>query len=246
MIVLPEAVTQERPREGLKARCRDAAIREATWPDSCRSTRTRQHCLKAWAGLFLEGLARLLARQAARGPSPWAGQARSDEPSSRRTRQGNTRGALGHPVQRKTLTKPAVSVAGSLSSFGELTHTPATPTSSSGEDQQPSGRLPIWESTDGCSGDPTQFSEKWLGAARPRADKVAPDHLQTTGWRYRNPSNEWLAKFIQEELFTFGYERPWYAETARKLPLTGDPAPLRLQDAISFYRCPAAPGRRSG
>src|SRR6202048_4639453 len=26
------------------------------------------------------------------------------------------------------------------------------------------------------------------------------------GERYRNPSNEWLAKFIQEQLFTFDYE----------------------------------------
>jgi hypothetical protein len=36
------------------------------------------------------------------------------------------------------------------------------------------------------------------------------------GERYCNPSNEWLAKFIQEQLFTFDYEETdaWYAETA--------------------------------
>src|SRR5580704_15579427 len=53
------------------------------------------------------------------------------------------------------------------------------------------------------------------------------------GQRYRNPSNEWLAKFIQEELFTFDYEETvaWYAETARKLsPLTGDLALLGCND----------------
>ena len=45
------------------------------------------------------------------------------------------------------------------------------------------------------------------------------------GERYLNPSNKWLAKFIQEKLFTFDYEETaaWYAETARKLsPSTGD------------------------
>ena len=53
------------------------------------------------------------------------------------------------------------------------------------------------------------------------------------GVRYRNPSNEWLAKFIQEELFTFDYEETaaWYAETARKLsPSTGDLALLGCND----------------
>jgi hypothetical protein len=53
------------------------------------------------------------------------------------------------------------------------------------------------------------------------------------GERYRNPSNEWLAKFIQEELFTFDYEETaaWYAETARKLsPSTGDLALLGCND----------------
>jgi hypothetical protein len=39
------------------------------------------------------------------------------------------------------------------------------------------------------------------------------------GERYCNPSNEWLAKFIQEQLFTVDYQETaaWYAETARKL-----------------------------
>jgi hypothetical protein len=53
------------------------------------------------------------------------------------------------------------------------------------------------------------------------------------GERYRNPGNEWLAKFIQEELFTFDYEETaaWYAETAQKLsPLTGDLALLGCND----------------
>ena len=38
------------------------------------------------------------------------------------------------------------------------------------------------------------------------------------GERYCNASNEWLAKFIQEQLFTFDYQETaaWYAETARK------------------------------
>ena len=42
---------------------------------------------------------------------------------------------------------------------------------------------------------------------------------QLRGERYCNPSNEWLAKFIQEELFTLDYleTAAWYAETARKL-----------------------------
>src|ERR1700730_11871017 len=53
------------------------------------------------------------------------------------------------------------------------------------------------------------------------------------GQRYLNPSNEWLAKFIQEKLFTFDYEETaaWYAETARKLsPSTGDLALLGCND----------------
>ena len=53
------------------------------------------------------------------------------------------------------------------------------------------------------------------------------------GERYRNPGNEWLAKFIQEELFTFDYEETaaWYAETARKLsPSAGDLALLGCND----------------
>jgi hypothetical protein len=53
------------------------------------------------------------------------------------------------------------------------------------------------------------------------------------GERYRNPGNEWLAKFIQEQLFTFDYEETaaWYAETARKLsPSAGDLALLGCND----------------
>src|SRR3984893_16251955 len=53
------------------------------------------------------------------------------------------------------------------------------------------------------------------------------------GERYRNPRNEWLAKFIQEKLFTFDYEETaaWYAETARKLsPSSGDLALLGCND----------------
>jgi hypothetical protein len=53
------------------------------------------------------------------------------------------------------------------------------------------------------------------------------------GERYRNPGNEWLAKFIQEKLFTFDYEETaaWYAETARKLsPSAGDLALLGCND----------------
>ena len=52
------------------------------------------------------------------------------------------------------------------------------------------------------------------------------------GERYCNPSNEWLAKFIQEQLFTldYGETAAWYA-TARKLsPLTGDLALLGCND----------------
>jgi len=53
------------------------------------------------------------------------------------------------------------------------------------------------------------------------------------GERYCNPSNEWLAKFIQEKLFTFDYleTAAWYAETARKLsPLNGELALLGCND----------------
>src|ERR1700726_1392137 len=53
------------------------------------------------------------------------------------------------------------------------------------------------------------------------------------GQRYLNPSNKWLAKFIQEKLFTFDYEETaaWYAETARNLsPSTGDLALLGCND----------------
>jgi hypothetical protein len=57
------------------------------------------------------------------------------------------------------------------------------------------------------------------------------------GERYRNPGNEWLAHFIQEQLFTFDYQETaaWYAETARKLsPLTGDLRCSAVMIAISF------------
>ncbi len=52
------------------------------------------------------------------------------------------------------------------------------------------------------------------------------------GERYCNPSNEWLAKFIQEKLFTFDYEETatWYAETARKLSTFGELALLGCND----------------
>jgi NHL repeat len=45
------------------------------------------------------------------------------------------------------------------------------------------------------------------------------------GQEARAGPNEWLAKFIQEQLFTLDYEETvaWYAETARKLsPLSGE------------------------
>src|SRR5260370_9011183 len=53
------------------------------------------------------------------------------------------------------------------------------------------------------------------------------------GERYRNPGNEWLPKFIKEELFAFNYEETaaCYAETSRKLsPLTSDLALLASTD----------------
>jgi phage terminase large subunit-like protein len=53
------------------------------------------------------------------------------------------------------------------------------------------------------------------------------------GERYCNASNEWLAKFIQEQLFTFDYQETaaWYAETARKLsPWNGELALLGCND----------------
>jgi hypothetical protein len=68
------------------------------------------------------------------------------------------------------------------------------------------------------------------------------------GERYRNPGNEWLAKFIQEELFTFDYAETaaWYAETARKLsPLTGELALLGCNDRYFLDRLARAPGRRT-
>jgi hypothetical protein len=56
------------------------------------------------------------------------------------------------------------------------------------------------------------------------------------GERYCNPNNEWLAKFIQEQLLTFDYEETaaWYAETAGKLSRsTGELALLGATIAIS-------------
>ena len=60
-----------------------------------------------------------------------------------------------------------------------------------------------------------------------------PAYCKLRGERYRNPSNEWLAKFIQEQLFTldYGETAAWYAETARKLsPLNGELALLGCND----------------
>ena len=60
-----------------------------------------------------------------------------------------------------------------------------------------------------------------------------PAYRKLRGERYRNPSNEWLAKFIQEQLFTldYGETAAWYAETARKLsPLNGELALLGCND----------------
>jgi hypothetical protein len=60
-----------------------------------------------------------------------------------------------------------------------------------------------------------------------------PAYCKLRGERYRNPSNEWLAKFIQEQLFTldYGETAAWYAKTARKLsPLNGELALLGCND----------------
>ena len=60
-----------------------------------------------------------------------------------------------------------------------------------------------------------------------------PAYRKLRGERYRNPSNEWLAKFIQEQLFTldYGETAAWYAVTARKLsPLNGELALLGCND----------------
>jgi hypothetical protein len=70
-----------------------------------------------------------------------------------------------------------------------------------------------------------QFVPGYGGRNRECRDASRRIICKLRGERYRNPGNEWLAKFIQEELFTFDYEETvaWYAETARKLsPLTGD------------------------
>ena len=60
-----------------------------------------------------------------------------------------------------------------------------------------------------------------------------PAYRKLRGERYRNPSSEWLAKFIQEQLFTldYGETAAWYAEMARKLsPLNGELALLGCND----------------
>ena len=60
-----------------------------------------------------------------------------------------------------------------------------------------------------------------------------PAYCKLRGERYRNSSNEWLAKFIQEQLFTLDYEETaaWYAETARRLsPSNGELALLGCND----------------
>src|SRR5262245_676111 len=68
---------------------------------------------------------------------------------------------------------------------------------------------------------------------RESGDASLPIIRKLRGERYRNPRKEWLANFIQEQLFTFDYEETaaWYAETGRKLsPLTGELALLGCSD----------------
>src|SRR5262245_53685863 len=68
---------------------------------------------------------------------------------------------------------------------------------------------------------------------RESGDASLPIIRKLRGERYRNPRNDWLANFIQEQLFTFDYEETaaWYAEMARKLsPLTGELALLGCND----------------
>jgi hypothetical protein len=67
----------------------------------------------------------------------------------------------------------------------------------------------------------------------PRYGALGRPIFKLRGERYCNPNNEWLAKFIQEQLFTFDYEETaaWYAETARKLSTSaGDLALLGCND----------------
>jgi hypothetical protein len=64
-------------------------------------------------------------------------------------------------------------------------------------------------------------------------DTSHPIIRKLRGERYCNPNNEWLAKFIQQQLFTLDYQQTaaWYAEIARKLsPLNGDLALLGCND----------------
>src|SRR6516225_3244395 len=71
------------------------------------------------------------------------------------------------------------------------------------------------------------------GNSRECEDTSHPIIRKLRGERYCNQSNEWLAKFIQQQLFTLDYQQTaaWYAEVARKLlPLTGDLALLGCND----------------
>jgi hypothetical protein len=69
------------------------------------------------------------------------------------------------------------------------------------------------------------------------------------GERYRNPGNEWLAKFIQEELFTFDYEgdrRVVRRDGAKTLTVDRRPCAARLQRSLfPSDRLARAPGRRT-
>ena len=71
------------------------------------------------------------------------------------------------------------------------------------------------------------------GNSRECEDTSHPIIRKLRGERYCNQSNEWLAKFIQQQLFTLDYQQTaaWYAEVARKLsPLNGDLALLGCND----------------
>ena len=71
------------------------------------------------------------------------------------------------------------------------------------------------------------------GNSRECEDTSHPIIRKLRGERYCNQSNEWLAKFIQQQLFTLDYQQTaaWYAEVARKLsPFNGDLALLGCND----------------
>ena len=79
----------------------------------------------------------------------------------------------------------------------------------------------------------SQSSPRCGSRYRKYRDASLPIIRKLRGERYRNPRNDWLANFIQEQLFTFDYDgtAAWYAETARKLsPLTGQLALLGCND----------------